>query len=368
MRPREDILATLSAFVTDQLLDGEYGELTETTPLLKWGVIDSLSMLVLISFIEDDFEVHVPDDEVRPEQFETLGRLADLLMRLQKQEAARGGSSAAETAASIEIDNGLTRDRTDLGSGIILHSLRAPGAGPTWLMLPPPGQPASVWGALMRASMGAHDLVAVDLPGFGLSRWPGDPPSLRDHVNAVEALVATLPGREFVIVASSISACIAAELAEREPGRVKALVVEGFGVTGDADAWWSRYRELAAVPERYLEKTSYGRLESSSPTSDAIAEGLRCDALSWFLQPDDLAGVDAAFDALACPTLVIGADNDALVPASSVTAAANRLQRARLEWLPRCGHFPHLERPQELLQLIVRFLDDLDGMAEGAAA
>ncbi|MEM6931841.1 MAG: hypothetical protein AAF602_33220, partial [Myxococcota bacterium] len=41
------------------------------TPLLEWGVLDSMSMLELLAHIEPDLGIPVPDDQVRPEHFLT---------------------------------------------------------------------------------------------------------------------------------------------------------------------------------------------------------------------------------------------------------------------------------------------------------
>ena len=68
-----DILNQLTRFVVDQFLDGDASELTPETPLLEWGVLDSLSMLVLLSYIEQDLGIPEPDEHVRPEHFQNLG-------------------------------------------------------------------------------------------------------------------------------------------------------------------------------------------------------------------------------------------------------------------------------------------------------
>ena len=84
---RDFILRKLEGFVVKELLDGAKGDLNENTPLLQWGILDSLAMVRMLSFIEEDFSIEVPDESVRPEYFESLGRLADLLVRLSVRAA-----------------------------------------------------------------------------------------------------------------------------------------------------------------------------------------------------------------------------------------------------------------------------------------
>jgi acyl carrier protein len=69
-------------FIVQELLDGKDAGLDNSTPLLKWGVIDSLSLVSLLSFIEERFGIGVPPAEVNAANFENLTAIADLLNRL----------------------------------------------------------------------------------------------------------------------------------------------------------------------------------------------------------------------------------------------------------------------------------------------
>jgi clorobiocin biosynthesis protein CloN5 len=51
-----EISARLIAFIRERFLDGDAaGELDETSPLLEWGVINSLNSVILLSFISEEF-------------------------------------------------------------------------------------------------------------------------------------------------------------------------------------------------------------------------------------------------------------------------------------------------------------------------
>ena len=57
--------------------------------LLDGGVIDSLSVLEIVTFIETDLGVTLADDEMTSENFESISALADLVhARLSKEGAA----------------------------------------------------------------------------------------------------------------------------------------------------------------------------------------------------------------------------------------------------------------------------------------
>ena len=79
---REQMLGDLKAFVVTELLDGRDGGLDEHTPLLAWGVLDSLSVNVLLSFTSERFGIDVPEGEVTPDNLKDLDAYVALLMRL----------------------------------------------------------------------------------------------------------------------------------------------------------------------------------------------------------------------------------------------------------------------------------------------
>ena len=64
-----------SEFMTDKpehhLLDDE--------SLIEKGIIDSLGIMKLVSFLEEEFQIKVRDEEFVPENFETISKLHNYL-------------------------------------------------------------------------------------------------------------------------------------------------------------------------------------------------------------------------------------------------------------------------------------------------
>ena len=79
---REEMMSELKQFVGEELLDGRDTGLDEHTPLLEWGVIDSLSVAELVSFTSERFEIDVPQQEVTPDNLKHLDAYVGMLMRL----------------------------------------------------------------------------------------------------------------------------------------------------------------------------------------------------------------------------------------------------------------------------------------------
>jgi acyl carrier protein len=79
---REAIVGELRQFVVQELLEGRDTGLDERTPLLAWGVIDSLSVAELLTFTRERFGIEVPQREVTPENLKDLDSYSGMLMRL----------------------------------------------------------------------------------------------------------------------------------------------------------------------------------------------------------------------------------------------------------------------------------------------
>lgn len=71
------ILEKLRAFVTENFLFGRSDErLSDDDSLIENGIIDSTGVLMLVAFLEQDLGVHVEDDEIVPDNLDSLRRLA----------------------------------------------------------------------------------------------------------------------------------------------------------------------------------------------------------------------------------------------------------------------------------------------------
>ena len=62
--------------------------LDNQTLLLEEKVIDSLGMLELISFVEESFGIEIPDEDITPDCFGTIDRLAGYIDRRRSQPVA----------------------------------------------------------------------------------------------------------------------------------------------------------------------------------------------------------------------------------------------------------------------------------------
>lgn len=70
-----NIQSDITQFILEEVLTGSREQLGLSEPLVTSGILDSLAILRLITFLEDRYEIKVGDGEVGEENFETVERL-----------------------------------------------------------------------------------------------------------------------------------------------------------------------------------------------------------------------------------------------------------------------------------------------------
>lgn len=67
--------AAIRNFILANIIKDNSVELTDDTPLLTGGLVDSLGIVRLVTFIEDNQGIKVPLEDITIENFETLDLL-----------------------------------------------------------------------------------------------------------------------------------------------------------------------------------------------------------------------------------------------------------------------------------------------------
>ncbi|MAT97955.1 MAG: hypothetical protein CL608_12485 [Anaerolineaceae bacterium] len=67
----------LKEYIREELMNGSSTELDESENLLAAGIIDSLGILRLVSFVEEKFGIEVPDEDVTIDNFQSVKAMSD---------------------------------------------------------------------------------------------------------------------------------------------------------------------------------------------------------------------------------------------------------------------------------------------------
>ena len=71
----------IGAFIIENFLFGEANGLKDETSFLEEGIIDSTGVLELVEFLEEQFSITVEDDELVPENLDSINNVAAYLER-----------------------------------------------------------------------------------------------------------------------------------------------------------------------------------------------------------------------------------------------------------------------------------------------
>lgn len=81
----DEITKAVREYIIREYLQAEdEREITETTPLISGGIVDSFSMVSLLRFLEKKYSIHIPDEAATPEAFDTVQRIVALVRRFQQ--------------------------------------------------------------------------------------------------------------------------------------------------------------------------------------------------------------------------------------------------------------------------------------------
>ncbi|HTG16052.1 MAG TPA: acyl carrier protein [Blastocatellia bacterium] len=78
---KQDIKAKVKTFILNEYLPGEDpAALTDTTALMTTGILDSIAVLKVVTFLENQFGITVEPYEAVVENLNTLSDIARLVM------------------------------------------------------------------------------------------------------------------------------------------------------------------------------------------------------------------------------------------------------------------------------------------------
>jgi acyl carrier protein len=77
----QDIKTTIKTFILNEYLPGEDpAALTDSTPLMTTGILDSIAVLKVVTFLENEFGIRIEPHEAVVDNLNTLSDMARLVM------------------------------------------------------------------------------------------------------------------------------------------------------------------------------------------------------------------------------------------------------------------------------------------------
>ena len=231
------------------------------------------------------------------------------------------------------------------------------------------GSDTRCWSPLLDALSISGTVTNIELPGFGARAqepWP-------DSEALLAQLDAQLPDN-CLLLGWSLGGMLATRLAARSE-KVRALVTIACNASFVArDAWPGMDTEVfaefcraqRATPEKNWQRfcALEARGDSDMRALLKLLKGWQPEAIlqSWSDALDCLGMLDnrKILPKLSIPALHIFGRGDALVPAAAAEQITRQNHRATVRIMDDCGHCPHLSRPEEVAELLEKFIASLE--------
>ena len=78
-------LSAIRKFINSELLYRQDREIDPTMNLIEGGVIDSMTLLRLTSFLEEQYGIGIPDEDIVADNFRSLGSIEAFVTRRMKR-------------------------------------------------------------------------------------------------------------------------------------------------------------------------------------------------------------------------------------------------------------------------------------------
>ncbi len=232
------------------------------------------------------------------------------------------------------------------------------------------------WRKVLPGLAESFRVVAVDLSGFGYTERPRLPESYsREAQGTLVLRVMDALGMERAhLVGHSYGGGITLWLARYHPERIRSMVLVDSSAPTYANDRRSRLAALRPLTSWFLR--SYVLRRSSVRKSllrslyddslvtpelvQAYYERLRiegvADAYYGLTAPSSTPADPVRLEEIQTPALVVWGRHDQIIPLAGGRRAAERLPGGTFAVLEKSGHIPMEEQPEELLKIVVKFL------------
>ena len=253
------------------------------------------------------------------------------------------------------------------GHGNINLVRTGPPSGPPLVLLHALSLDLTMWDQQLVEFGRTRDVIALDLPGHGLSASLGTAPTFAAYARAVADLVRHLGAGPVDLVGISFGGMIAQTLAIRDPDLIRSLTLVATSSTF-ADpvrlairqrADLTRAEGMAVIAASHLQRWFSNDYRARRPDMlDRVHKVvLRQDPALHAALWEEVAALDVrGLSTLTCPVMVVTAESDVSAPVAASRLIADQITGAVLHVTAGSGHFPPIEAAAEFNALLQEFL------------
>jgi 3-oxoadipate enol-lactonase len=240
------------------------------------------------------------------------------------------------------------------------------GAGPPVLLLHPVGLDSTWWRTYVAHLAENYRVIAVDLPGHGLSGPIRQPATLEGFAEQVAAILRAETSQPVYVIGASMGGMVAQHLALQQQDLAGLVLCATAGTF--ADELRPSLRERGTLARHGMAPVIQPTLDRwFSPEGRTGSIGHCCrntlaanDSASWEASWDAISRLDTleGLKTVQTPTLVITGAADITTPPAASVALAQALPNARVEIVPDAWHMGVFEKATPFLSAFTRFLEE----------
>ena len=235
------------------------------------------------------------------------------------------------------------------------------GAGPCMVLLHGAGDQAGAWARMVPPLLATYRVIIPDLPGHRKSEPRSGPLSVGQVLAGVESLMETrCGGEQTILVGNSLGAWIAMLYAREHPDRVERVVA----VNGGALRAVNPTVNLFPADREEARATMKALMGPATPPipgfvlDDIVRHARRGPAGRLAQTADEMDAylLDGRLHEVVVPVELVWGDADGLLTLAYAQRLLDGLPRARLHPVHGCGHVPHRECPDKVLEALTKAL------------
>ena len=243
-----------------------------------------------------------------------------------------------------------------------------PRGGPPVVLIHAVGFDHTFWHAQVAALQTTHDVIAMDLPGHGLSPGRAEDVSFDYLADSVADVITATGASQAHVIGVSLGGMVAQTVALAYPRLVRSLVLLGTTCTFSPEtrqllvSRGDTTREKGIRPllqslldEWYTPETLATRPDvADRATQRLLKDDQVFQAAMWHTM--STLDVKAQLDRITCPTLIFVGAQDKITPVAASQAIADRIAGSEMHIVQRAAHMVETEAPDEINSLIKSFL------------
>jgi 3-oxoadipate enol-lactonase len=245
------------------------------------------------------------------------------------------------------------------------------GEGEPLILLAGFGVDHRVWQTIVAGLADQFKVIVLDNRGIGQSSTPDYPYTIDMMADDVVQFCQALNIKQAHFLGGSMGGAIVQTLGYRYPELCRSLIIyNSFAEISERYSWFAKAKLKAMqlnLPTRVLAELSVGWVFSNSflAQTELIDGLLDMAAINPYLQTE--IGYRCQLNALLnfnsnswlakikVPTLIIGSDQDLIVPVEDFHYLAATIPEAEYYQFNGAGHTPHLEEPERFKEVVLNF-------------